>query len=63
MPPSLATLLTVAFIVILFSRETGKQGDVSGALWLPVLWMTITGSRFVSQWISLGEPIGPAAEG
>ena len=32
-----------------------KQGDVSGALWLPILWIAIIGSRFVSQWINLGS--------
>ena len=28
---------------------------MSPALWLPVLWLVITGSRFVSQWINLGS--------
>jgi exopolysaccharide production protein ExoQ len=55
MPPSIAALLTVLFIFVLFRRDARKQGEVSGALWLPVLWMAITGSRFVSQWINLGN--------
>jgi exopolysaccharide production protein ExoQ len=55
MPPSLATLLTLAFVLFLFAQDSRRGGRVSGALWLPVLWLAITGSRFVSQWISLGE--------
>jgi O-antigen ligase len=53
MPPPVAALLTVAFIAFLFVRERGRTGEVSGALWLPVLWLAITGSRFVSQWVEL----------
>lgn len=55
MPRSLATLLTFAFIFILFRWNSRKQGEVNGALWLPVLWLAITGSRFPSQWINLGS--------
>lgn len=55
MPRSLATLFTFAFIFILFRWDLRKQDEVSGALWLPVLWLVITGSRFVSQWIDLGS--------
>ncbi len=55
MPPSLATLLTFSFIFVLFRRDFHRQGEVSAALWLPVSWMTITTTRFVSQWINLGS--------
>ncbi len=33
------------------------------ALWLPVLWLAITGSRFVSQWINLGSGGTDAEDG
>ncbi len=55
MPRSLATLLTLTFIFTLFRWDSRKQGEVSGSLWLPVLWLAITGSRSVSQWINLGS--------
>jgi len=29
---------------------------VSPATWIPVLWIAIIGSRFVSQWLQLGNP-------
>lgn len=54
MPPALASLLTAAFISFLFFLETRKQTEVNSALWLPVLWMIITGSRFPTQWLNLG---------
>jgi hypothetical protein len=55
MPRSLATLLTFAFIFVLLSWDSRKQEGISRALWLPVLWLAIIGSRFVSQWINLGN--------
>ena len=62
MPPRLAALLTITFILFLFFRELRRQGEVSGALWLPVMWMAITGSKFISQWINLGSN-SPSDEG
>jgi O-antigen ligase len=52
MPPALAALLTAGFIAALFLRE-GKRarGPLSPALWLPVLWLAVISSRFISQWI------------
>lgn len=55
MPPSLAAFLTVVFVFFLFRWGGRQRGEVSGALWLPVMWMVITGSRFISQWINLGS--------
>jgi O-antigen ligase len=55
MPPHVAAILTIMFIFFLFIRESRKEGKVSSALWLPVMWMAITGTRFVSQWINLGS--------
>jgi exopolysaccharide production protein ExoQ len=55
MAPSLAALLTFVFVVVLYLRGSHHGGGSSGALWLPVLWLGITGSRFVSQWMGVGE--------
>ncbi len=55
MPPALATLLTVVFIFFLFFLDSRKQGEISSALWLPVFWLAITGSRFPTQWLNLGN--------
>lgn len=53
MPPPIAALLTFIFIFTLFYREKQRNGGVDGALWLPILWLTITSSRFISQWIDI----------
>ena len=58
MSPTLATLLTFAGILYLLRRDAVRGETQSPALWIPVLWLSITGSRFVSQWIDLGGTSG-----
>jgi exopolysaccharide production protein ExoQ len=53
MPPPLALLLTVGFIAFLFWRDSRQQQNVTRALWIPLFWMLIIASRFVSQWLTL----------
>src|SRR5262245_19987953 len=53
MPPLLALFLTGAFIFFLFWRDTRQEQNVTGALWIPLLWMVIIGSRYVSQWLGV----------
>src|SRR5438552_3711858 len=62
MPTSLAAILTVGFVFVLFGRDRLNEREVSPALWLPVMWMAITGSRFVSQWMSIDAPRSVAAD-
>ena len=58
MPPVIALFLTLAFIVFLSRRDSREESNVSGALWIPLIWFLITGSQFVSQWLSmLGVPV------
>lgn len=56
MPSSLATVLTFAFVFFMMRRETKGDEEVSPALWLPVIWLSISGSRYLSQWLALGQP-------
>lgn len=51
MPPQLALLLWAGFVAFLFWREARQPSSVSRALWIPLLWVLITGSRFVSHWL------------
>lgn len=65
-PPIVALLLTVAFIVFLFRRDVREGPNVTGALWLPLLWILISGSRSVTQWLGLLHfpiPLGSLEEG
>jgi exopolysaccharide production protein ExoQ len=51
-PPSIAALLTIAFIVYLFRRDIKEKHEVTGALWLPLVWMVIICSRQPSEWLN-----------
>jgi exopolysaccharide production protein ExoQ len=51
MPPQLALLLTIAFVAWLFWRDIGQRPNVTGALWLPLIWMLIICSREPTQWL------------
>src|SRR6266480_251178 len=61
MPPPVATLLTLGFIIFLFRRDIRQKPDVSGALWLPFIWLVIPCSRALSQWLNIfGLPVSGA---
>lgn len=53
MPPQLALLLTIGFVLFLFRWETRAAGRMSRALWIPLTWILITGSRFIGQWLQV----------
>jgi len=53
MPPTLALVLTLGFISYLFWRDVRERPNVTGALWLPVVWVFIICSRTLSQWLNL----------
>jgi O-antigen ligase len=52
MPPEVALALTLGFIACLFVRDVAERPNISFALWIPLLWMLIIGSRFVSEWMN-----------
>jgi len=54
MPPTVALFLTTAFVVFLFRRDCREQAQVTGALWIPVIWMLLIASRPVSFWLGFG---------
>jgi exopolysaccharide production protein ExoQ len=58
LPPRVALLLTLAFIVFLFRRDLREKPNVSVALWLPLIWMLLICSRSVSAWLNIfGLPV------
>ena len=60
MPPSLALLVWLLLLVALLAFDPAKYRGGSFALWVPVIWMFIAGSRLPSQW--LGLQVGSANE-
>jgi O-antigen ligase len=61
MSPKIALMLCILFILGLFkidSRMKSKQQNgVSHALWIPLIWLLINGSRSISDWFHMGPPM------
>src|SRR5258707_11914341 len=57
MNPSLATLVYACGIAGLFYLDRDKTVRTSKALWLPILWIGLAGSRSVSAWFGV-SPTG-----
>lgn len=54
LPPTVALVLTIGFIVFLFRRDIRERPNITGALWLPLIWMLLIATRSPIQWLSLG---------
>jgi exopolysaccharide production protein ExoQ len=52
-PPSVALFVWFALLVALFRFDPAKHPGSSLALWIPLTWMFIVGSRLPSQWFGL----------
>jgi exopolysaccharide production protein ExoQ len=66
MPPLLATLICILFILHLFRMDPKKRDGPSSALWIPLVWMFLAGGRFASSWLTLsgrGRSAASYAEG
>src|SRR6266566_1260831 len=62
LPPTIASFLTIAFIVFLFRRDIREKSNISGALWLPLIWLVLGCSRSVSAWLNIfGLPVSGAS--
>ena len=64
MPPSLALLLWLMLLLVLFRFDPAREAEISLALWVPVIWIFFVGSRLPSQWLG-GETtrVAEATEG
>ena len=56
MPTQLATLVCALGIAGLFALNRDRSARTSFALWLPVVWLCIGGSRMVSEWLQPTTP-------
>ena len=57
MPRNLALITCLAFILWLLARYQKRQKGVSTAVWIPVLWALMLGSRPVSIWLGIGKQL------
>jgi exopolysaccharide production protein ExoQ len=58
MNPSVATVVYICGIAGLFFLDRDKSVRTSKALWLPVVYIWILGSRPVSAWLGITPPLG-----
>ena len=63
MPPLLALLIWLILLVALLRFDPAKDPKTSPALWLPVIWTFIVGSRLPAQWLNLGFSVEFSQEG
>jgi exopolysaccharide production protein ExoQ len=61
-PPLLALSLTFGLIFFLLWSDSREHRKVSAALWIPLIWILLTGSRFVSQWLALNQHMDASPE-
>ena len=53
MPPTVALIVWLVLLLALFRLDPGKSSGSSLALWVPLIWIFIVGSRLPSQWLGL----------
>jgi exopolysaccharide production protein ExoQ len=63
MSPQLATIVYVAGILGLFFLDRDARVRTSKALWIPVAWILVNGSRPVSTWFQSGPTIAQTGLG
>jgi exopolysaccharide production protein ExoQ len=57
-PPPFALALTILLIGYLIRRDYAVEPRPSPAVWIPIVWLLINGSRQVSQWLGVTGPAG-----
>jgi exopolysaccharide production protein ExoQ len=57
MPREVALVFCSLFIIYLLWRDCKQESSVSSALWIPMLYILILGSRFVSEWIAASSNV------
>ena len=57
MTQAIATVVYVLAICGLFALDRDRKTHTSMALWIPVVWLLINGSRPVSLWLQMGPTI------
>ena len=63
MGAQVATLLCFVGILGLFWLDRDINSKTSRYLWLPVIWLSISCSRMISQWLAVIEGTTPAGKG
>jgi O-antigen ligase len=62
MSPPIATLIFTVGILGLFALNRDRKARTSMALWIPVLWFLLAGSRPLSQWLQAQASVDSAEQ-
>jgi exopolysaccharide production protein ExoQ len=62
MSPAIATVAYLLLIGGLFWLDQRQKVRTSWALWVPMVWFALAGSRSLAQWFDLGTPIESAEQ-
>jgi len=57
MPSQIALIICLIYIFLLLKIDIKESENVSNFIWLPVIWMFISGSRYISHWLNLTSSI------
>jgi exopolysaccharide production protein ExoQ len=57
MPRQLALLICIFFTLYLFWVDLKRSKGPSKALWIPLIWMFLAGSRYISEWLNIGGTV------
>jgi exopolysaccharide production protein ExoQ len=55
LPSVVAFWLAIAGIFFVYRWDNRENGKVSKAIWIPIIWLFITGSRPVSTWLNFNS--------
>lgn len=55
-------MICLLFIGYLFWTDLRRRDGLSNALWVPLAWMFLAGSRYVSSWLNLGPTFTSAVD-
>lgn len=54
MPPTLALLLCIIFVLVMLRLDRKQSPEVSFALWIPTIWILLIGSKPLAIWFGSG---------
>jgi exopolysaccharide production protein ExoQ len=63
MPPQIASIVFIIVTAGLFILDRDRDTKTSKALWIPVIWLWLAGSRSVAEWLAAmgwGPPVNAA---
>lgn len=62
MPPFLALVLCIILVLCLYIDDIRRQPRSSKAIWIPLIWLLMFGSRYISRWLNTGASFESSGE-